>query len=334
MYCFAISSLLIFACRAAVEPIKNTERPTSPTLSLTPSYTPFQAQSPTNTPLPSPTEQSTLTPTATPQPSQTTAAPLRFAVIGDYGSGDHGEEDVANLVKSWSPEFIITTGDNNYPNGSAKTIDEHIGRYYYEFIAPYQGKYGQGAQINRFFPSLGNHDWDTDKAAHYFDYFNLPGNERYYEFTWGPVHLFALDSDSREPDGVGRSSVQAQWLQERLAKSESPWKIVYMHHPPYSSGLHGSIDWMRWPFKEWGATTVIAGHDHVYERLIINGFPYFINGLGGKSRYPFTIPLSGSEIRYNDSYGAMLVEANQLIITFQFINLAGEVIDTFTLYPD
>lgn len=61
----------------------------------------------------------------------------RFAVIGDYGSGRPQEQDVANLVKSWNPDFIITTGDNNYPNGEASTIDPNIGQFYHDFIYPY-----------------------------------------------------------------------------------------------------------------------------------------------------------------------------------------------------
>jgi len=320
-----------------MEPAENltmTIPPPSQTQTLVQSRTPFQPDPPTYTPSGTATETSTPIPTATPEPSITAEIRIRFAVIGDYGSGIKGEEDVANLVKSMAPDFIITTGDNNYPDGSAETIDNHIGQYYSNFISPYKGEYGEGANINRFFPSLGNHDWNTDNAAPYLDYFTLPGNERYYDFTWGPVHFFALDSDSREVDGVGKSSIQAQWLKDRLAVCTSPWKIVYMHHPPYSSGRHGPIDWMQWPFLEWGASAVISGHDHTYERLIINSFPYFINGLGGKSRYSFPNPLPESQIRYNDDYGAMLVEATGSQITFQFINLAGDVIDSYIIYEN
>lgn len=255
----------------------------------------------------------------------------RFAVIGDYGDDSDEEEDVADLVKSLNPDFIITTGDNNYPDGEASTIDRNIGQYYHEFIFPYRGNYGPGASTNRFFPSLGNHDWHTPGVRPYLDYFTLPGNERYYEFVWGPVHLFAIDSDVDEPDGRTASSDQAEWLRRALAASNAPWKIVYFHHPPYSSGRHGSTTAMRWPFREWGATATIAGHDHVYERLIINDFPYFTNGLGGTSRYAFEEILSGSRVRYNADYGAMLVNANDSSITFQFINREGDVIDTFVL---
>jgi tartrate-resistant acid phosphatase type 5 len=281
---------------------------------------PIVVHSASPSPIPSPT------PTDTPVPE-----PLRFAVIGDYGGGGSPEADVAALVDSWSPELVITVGDNNYPSGSADTIDAHIGQFYHQFIYPYLGEYGQGADTNRFFPTLGNHDWDTPSAQPHLDYFTLPGNERYYDRTWGPVHFFALDSDSREPDGVGSSSDQAKWLKSRLETSSSPWQIVFFHHAAYSSGLHGSTTWMRWPFASWGADAVLAGHDHTYERIFRDGIVYFVNGLGGNAKYYFGSPIEGSQLRYNDDYGAMLVEASPDRISFQFINRGGQVIDTYEI---
>jgi hypothetical protein len=125
---------------------------------------------------------------------QTQSCGIRFAVIGDYGLAGQRELDVADLVKSWSPDFIITTGDNNYGNGSASTIDHNIGQYYHSFIFPYFGTFGEGAASNRFFPSLGNHDWIAPGAQPYMDYFTLPSNERYYDFVRGPVHFFVIDT--------------------------------------------------------------------------------------------------------------------------------------------
>ena len=203
---------------------------------------------------------------------------LRVAIIGDYGSARSAEEDVANLVKSWNPDLIITTGDNNYEDGLASTIDDNIGQYYHDYISPYLGSYGAGADINRFFPSLGNHDYRcTICPQPYLDYFTLPNNERYYDFKWGPVHFFSISSDNKEPDGNNSSSFQALWLKTTMSESTQPLKIVYMHHPPFSSSSHGSTEIMQWPFKEWGADAVIAGHDHVYERIISDGLPYFVN---------------------------------------------------------
>ncbi|MDX1613543.1 MAG: metallophosphoesterase [Candidatus Promineifilaceae bacterium] len=258
---------------------------------------------------------------------------LRFAVIGDYGTAGPAEAAVAELVHSWQPDLIITTGDNNYPNGAVETIDANIGQYYSRYIGSYKGAYGPGAQVNRFFPSPGNHDWDTGSLQPYVNYFNLPGNERYYAVRRGPVHFFALDSDEREPDGISADSEQGRWLQGQLNASSAPWRIVYFHHPPYSSARHGSSRIMRWPFAQWGATAVLAGHDHVYERLDVDGTPYFVNGLGGRRPYSFRnlFPLRQSQVRFNDAHGAMLVEAWAERITFRFVTQDGELIDYYAL---
>ena len=256
---------------------------------------------------------------------------ISFAVIGDYGSDDSHELAVANLVKSWNPEFIITLGDNNYPDGEAATIDANIGKYYREYIYPYRGTYGAGAATNRFFPAVGNHDWDNQVGPPlqpYLDYFTLPNNERYYDFIRGPVHFFVLDSDSSEPDGIKATSVQAQWLKNKLAASTSPWKIVYLHHPPYSS--RSSYPNLQWPYEAWGASAVLGGHHHLYER-VMKGIPFITNGLGGESTGDFITPIAGSVIRFGEDYGAMRVTASPTTLTFEFITHRGTVIDNFSL---
>ena len=215
----------------------------------------------------------------------------RFAIVGDFGYQVQPAQDVARRIRSWNPEFVTTLGDNNYETGSTTTIDLNIGFFYQNYIYPYAGAYGPGATVNRFFPVLGNHDWASESGADpYLNYFTLPGNERYYDFVRGSVHFFVLDSDPHEPDGVNVASAQAQWLQARLAASTATWKLVLMHHPPYSSSTHGSTAWMQWPFKAWGATTVLAGHDHSYERLAVDGLPYVVNGSGGRPLYAFKTP--------------------------------------------
>jgi tartrate-resistant acid phosphatase type 5 len=330
-----LAGWLVIFCLAAVRCNPLTDMPnTHPLVETTqtavvPSANAGQAQATSIAP-PSPTFTQAPADTAAPA---ATAAPqvVRFAVIGDFGEDNQGERDVSELVKSWQPDFVITTGDNNYPNGAAETIDQHIGQYYHEFIYHYHGTYGQGADQNRFFPTLGNHDWMTANAQPYLDYFELPGNERYYDFVWGDIHFFAIDADSREPDGVSQISLQANWLQEHLAGSTSPWNVVYFHQPAYSSGTHGSTDWMHWPFAEWGASVVFSGHDHDYERLLIDGIPYFVDGLGGGPIYSFIGKIAGSQVQYNQDYGAMLVVADSQQMTFQFINRKGEVIDTYQI---
>src|SRR5687768_5814715 len=251
------------------------------------------------------------------------AAALKVAVIGDFGDAGPSEASVADMVLGWNPDFIITTGDNNYPDGEASTIDANIGQYYHSYIGNYQGSYGQGASTNRFFPSLGNHDWKTTNAQPYLDYFTLPtgspGGERFYQFTWGPLHLFALDSERLEPHGTTVDSRQAEWLECAMNASRAPWQLVYMHHPPYSSGPeHGSREEMQWPYKEWGADAVLAGHDHAYERLRVDGLRYFVVGAGGASLYPFLDLLPASEFAYDSDFSAMLIEATPTTLSFKY----------------
>ncbi|HEX2877128.1 MAG TPA: metallophosphoesterase [Polyangiaceae bacterium] len=258
-------------------------------------------------------------------------APTRLIVLGDYGWAGPREQQVAELVHELRPDYVLTTGDNNYPEGSAATIDQNIGQYFSDFIYPYKGQYPSAARENRFFPVLGNHDWYSNNAAAYLAYFTLPGNERYYDVVLGDVHFFALDSDEHEPDGVSATSEQARWLQARLGASKSAFNLVAMHHPPFSSGPHGDTSYMQWPYAEWGADVVLAGHDHCYERLHIDGIMYIVSGLGGASLYSFAEPTQGSVARYNESYGATLLEANSDELRSSFYNIDGKLIDTITI---
>lgn len=255
---------------------------------------------------------------------------LRFAVIGDYGRDSEAEASVARLVSSWNPDFILTTGDNNYPRGEADTIDDNIGKHFSAFIGNYRGRYGAGSLLNRFWPSPGNHDWLSDLIP-YLDYFTLPGNERYYDVDYGLVHLYALDSDPHEPDGHTADSAQAAWLQARLTASTACYDLVYFHHPPYSSARHGSSPTMRWPFEAWGAEAVLAGHDHTYERLTIGRTPYLVVGLGGAPEYEFNDFLPESAKHFNVRHGALLGQATPESLTLTFYTVDGERIDDFSL---
>jgi len=183
--------------------------------------------------------------------------------------------------------------------------------------------------------ALGDHDWHAPGAKPYLDYFELPGNERYYDFVKGPVHFFALDSDPNEADGNTSGSRQAQWLKSKLASASEPFKVVYFHDPPYSSGSEMRRT-MRWPFRDWGADLVLTGHQHLYERLVIDGMTYVIDGLGGAlNRFPFAATQPGSLVRYNATFGALFVEVfdgGKLDVTFR--NTHGDVVDRFDLLRD
>lgn len=258
-----------------------------------------------------------------------------FSAIGDYGTGSTAAGDVAALVDSWNPDFIIGAGDNRY---GSSTFDDVVGRFYCGYltnagIGPSCA--GGASPSNAFFPVPGNHDYtDGGGINEYLNYFTLPigtsGNERYYDFVMGNVHFFGLDSQGAL-GSIPDMDAQKAWLQAQLAASTSPFKVVFLHHPPYSSSsVHGSTTAMQWPFSAWGANAVIAGHDHTYERIEKGGIPHFVNGLGGSSIYGIGTPIDSSLVRYNANYGAMRITADQEEMTFEFRDIDDTVVDSFT----
>ncbi len=305
------------------------------------------------------------------EPSET----ITFAVIGDYGMNNADAQSVAALVDGWSPAFIITNGDN-YLNSAGGTGDSKYdfstGKYYCKYLADVISgtncaAENQSPSGNRFFPTLGNHDYDDAGMTQiiiggkpytlpttFTNYFNLPGNgipssgtsgnERYYDFVQGPVHFFMLNSNAegkpeREPAGIDSDSDQAEWLQEQLAASTSPWNIVHFHHAPYSSGV---VDdnlrpkWMRWHFAEWGADVVIAGHYHMYERIERDNIVYFVNGTGGQPFLTCKTPrVDDSQTCYPETlpaaFGAQRVTASPTTLTFEYITTNNSYSDTRTL---
>lgn len=284
--------------------------------------------------------------TATPTP---TDPPTIFAVIGDYGRDNGDQAAVARLVGSWDPAYVVSVGDGYYATaGGTRSgrYDESTGAHYCRWLADITTS-GQRcpagqAERNAFFPAMGNHDYTDARPSPetYLDYFDLPGdgftntsgNERYYDFVEGPVHFFVLNSNPQEPDGIDETSSQAEWLQQQLAASESAWNIVVDHHPPYSSDAdHGSNPDLQWPFADWGADVVISGHAHTYERVMRDGITYFVNGLGGSPRYKFTTPVSGSVVRYNDTWGAQRVTVTPSTLTFDFLTIEGALVDSHTV---
>ena len=301
------------------------------------------------------------------------ATELVFAQIGDFGaSAGTGDYDgtnagsVATLVKSWSPSFIITTGDNSYdtdgsdPESGEDYYDVNVGQHYSDYIFPFgesqSSTYTSSATENKFFPSIGNHDYVAgENLSAYLSYFTLPGNERFYDFKKGGIHFFCINSGintagvAKEPEVLAGSSTQhraeesaqGDWLASRLADSDSHWKIVYFHHPPhssdvnYSGGANGNTE-MRWPFKDWGADIVLSGHAHSYERLKDSSdFPYIVNGAGGAPLRGYHSSALATGItsvkKYNTLHGALKGTMSGETLKFEFISKDGTVQDTLTL---
>lgn len=205
---------------------------------------------------------------------------LRFAAFGDMGSGAPVQLAVAERMAAWKPEFVIATGDIVYPSGGAAD-------YGPKFFQPYRALLAESV----FYPSLGNHDVKTGNGAPYLAAFALPerpGGERYYAFDAGPARFWVLDSTQ----SMALDSPQIQWLQADAAQSRAKWKFAVFHHPPYSSGIHGSSrlsNHLAPLFSKLGFAVVFTGHDHDYERTQPQGgVTYLVTGGGGAMIYGVT----------------------------------------------
>ena len=272
----------------------------------------------------------------------------RFAVIGDFGADSPGEADVATMVHEWDSQdrltAILTVGDNNYEIGSQSTVENNVGKYYWQYMYPYKSYVtpplykGAPDKQNRFYPCPGNHDWGEGNLDNYLDYFAGVNNSYYYTKSLENTDVFMLDSDPHQDAFAGTSvtSEQATWLKQALSRSKAVWKLVLFHHPPFSSGEHGNTEYMNWPFWEWGAHIVISGHEHDYERIVLPqgacpSFPYIVTGLAGAKIRSFKTPIQGSVKRFNANFGASLIEVTDDTLSISFVSVDKKVQDSMKL---
>jgi 3',5'-cyclic AMP phosphodiesterase CpdA len=245
---------------------------------------------------------------------------VRFAVIGDTGTGTKSQYDVgALLTKSremFPFEFVIMLGDNIY--GSERPQD-----FAKKFEKPYQALLD--AKVP-FYAALGNHD---DPTQRYYKPFNMNG-ERFYTFTKGSARFFVLDSNYMD-------QAQLKWLEEQLSGATDRWKIAYFHHPLYSSGgAHGSEVDLRTQveplFIKYGVDVVFAGHEHFYERIKPqNGIYYFTEGGSAKLREGDIRKGPLTAIGFDTDFTFMLAELGKDAMQFQVLSRGGKPIDSGTL---
>ncbi|HEX4567653.1 MAG TPA: metallophosphoesterase [Vicinamibacterales bacterium] len=258
----------------------------------------------------------------TPVPLPNKPDSLHFAVIGDNGTGEREEyETAAQLAKSYDRfnfPLVLMMGDNLY--GAERPQD-----FKDKFETPYKALTDKGV---KFYASLGNHD---SREQRYYKPFNMDG-QLYYSFKAPKqdVRFFALESTYMDQD-------QLKWVENELSKSGEKWKIVFFHHPLYSSGrTHGSTLKLREVleplFIKYNVSLVLNGHDHTYERIKPqNGILYFVEGSSGQLRAGDLRKDSPLTAFGNDTDRAfMLMEIDGDLLTFNTISRTGAVIDSGT----
>jgi Calcineurin-like phosphoesterase len=241
---------------------------------------------------------------------------LKFAAIGDNGTGDKPQYDIAAQMSVWHRTFpfemVIMLGDNIYGGQRPQDLVD-------KFETPYKPLLDAGV---KFYAALGNHDSQTNR---FYKPWNMNG-ERYYAFAKKNVKFFVLDSDYMDPK-------QLQWVDTELKSARDDWKIVYFHHPLYSSGgRHGSEVDLRVTleplFVKYGVNVVYSGHDHIYERIRPQkGIYYFVSGSGGQLRGGDLKKSPLTAAGYDAEQTFMLNEIAGDELFFQVISRTGKTVD-------
>jgi hypothetical protein len=241
----------------------------------------------------------------------------RFAVIGDSGTGEPPQYQIAQLMLGYRGEFpfnvTLMLGDNIYGGKSPDDFKK-------KFEDPYAQLVSAGV---KFYASLGNHD---DSNERFYKPFNMDG-ARYYSFKLGNAEFFALDSNYMDPG-------QLDWLDKQLAGSRATWKICFFHHPLYSDGkTHGpDLDLRKQLepiFLARGVNLVLSGHDHCYERIKPQkGIYYFVLGNSGQLRVHNLNPADEMAKGFDTDQAFALMETIGNDLYFQTISRKGETVDS------
>jgi 3',5'-cyclic AMP phosphodiesterase CpdA len=191
-------------------------------------------------------------------------------VIGDFGTGEADEYEVAAAIREWvgahPVDALVTTGDNIYETG-------HPDRFQASWHRPYGWLDAQGIEV---LAALGNHDARTAGGLPVMRLLGMPGP--WYVVSAGDVEFVILDGS--HPD----DSNQRSFLETTLRRSEAAWQVVVVHQPPFSCGQeHGSSREVRdLVLGARGADLVLSGHDHTYQRFPpVRGATFVVSGGGG-----------------------------------------------------
>ncbi len=196
---------------------------------------------------------------------------FKFAVLGDSGTGDKTQYELADQMAALHGRFkydtVVLLGDNI--QGRERPQDFRT-----KFELPYKRLLDAGV---KFYAALGNED---SREQRDYKPFNMAGN-LYYTFSpRAGVRFFALETTYVSPE-------QIAWLEKELKGSDSDWKIVFFHHPLYSSGKRRGSDMtlrgvLEPLFLKYNVSVAFSGHDHSYERIKPqNDIAYFVVGSGG-----------------------------------------------------
>lgn len=235
--------------------------------------------------------------------------PVTVLAAGDIAMCNReNDEATAKLIESEPDATVLALGDLAYPDGSAE-----------DFAECFDPSWGSFA--TRIRPVPGNHEYRTDGAQPYFDYFGSSAGEPgkgWYSFALGDWHAVALNSNCDDV-GCDEGSPQETWLRADLEQHSERCTLAYWHEPPFSSGVrHGgtkSVEDLWQALVDYDVDILLASHEHLYERTAPldadgavdpeQGVRLFVVGTGGGELYELGERIPGSEAAINDTHGVL-----------------------------
>jgi hypothetical protein len=255
------------------------------------------------------------------------ATSVKFFAYGDCRTYPASHDLVAeDIIAAYGTDpglqtMIISTGDLTSNGNSEDPWDDEFFNSAYPHIRemmanlPYQS-------------CIGNHEGTGLLFQKYFPYPFV--SDRYWSFDYGPVHFAIVDQ--YVPYGTG--SPQLNWLEDDLAATSRPYKIVYLHEPGWSAGGHANnvtVQSVIQPLLvEYGVAILFAGHNHYYARAVVDDIQHVTTGGGGaplytpNPSYPYIIATA-------KAHHFCAVEIDGPTLHFEAIDTAGTVIDSFTV---
>jgi hypothetical protein len=252
---------------------------------------------------------------------------LKFIAYGDCRSYSEIHDQIAdNIITAFTEDnafqsFILSTGDLVTDGNIEENWDDH-------FFNPSFLNINTLLANMPFQTTSGNHDGTGELFMKYFPYPYY--NDRFWSFNYGPAHFIIIDQFTDYSTG----SEQLIWLENELMNSTKAWKFICLHRPGWSTGRHENDtdvqDYIQPLCEQYGVSIVVAGHNHLYARAIVNNVSHITIGGGGA---PLSVPGINDPyvITAVAEYHFCKVEIIDNILNLTAINIEGEIIDSFTL---
>jgi len=255
---------------------------------------------------------------------KTASSAVTLAAAGDIARTPEDGRGTADLIEALGPDAVLALGDNAYSAGSISQYQEN-----------YDPTWGAFQDITR--PTPGNHEYRTEGAAGYFEYFREQVHgQPYYAWDAGPWRMYSLNCEIE----CGRGSEQLDWLTQDLAASADRPALAYVHQPFYTCSTkhapYGELDDIWEALQDGSGQLLLSAHNHAYERFAQldaqgkpspEGLRQFVVGSGGASVYPLESRCANREAQ-SEASGVLTLELRDDSYAWEFIDASGKVLDS------